>query len=190
MCPRQVHPFVHSKTQDPARSPAAGSFVLLKAQNAARLLGAAHPGPRLDFTRRGRGGKAGGTKLAVLPVSCGFPLARATRKIRVAIFTTFQLSSLLNFHIRRLEVHNLWDLVDLSVAPIDPAFTTTAKTLEGLLIFKAAIFAIFPFATFALSSPLKFNILRLEVHKPSASVDLSVPPKICAFHTPAKSLQG
>jgi len=165
-------------------------FVLLKAQNAARSLGAAHPGPRLDFIRRGRGGKAGGTKLAVLPVSCGFPLARATRKIRVAKFWKFQVSSLLNFHIRRLEVHNLWDLVDLSVAPIDPAFATTAKTLEGLLIFKAVIFAIFAFATFALSSPLKFNILRLEVHKPSASVDLSVPPKICALHTPAKSLQG
>ena len=114
-------------------------FVLLKAQNAARLLGAAHPGPRLDFIRRGRGGKAGGTKLAVLPVSCGFPLARATRKIRVAKFWKFQVSSLLNFHIRRLEVHNLWDLVDLSVAPINPAFATTAKTLEGLLIFKAVI---------------------------------------------------
>ena len=67
------------KAQDPGRVSAAGPsfvrskhrtlpvrlwqvlFVLLKAQNAARLLGAAHPGPRLDFTRRGRGGKAGGT---------------------------------------------------------------------------------------------------------------------------------
>ena len=130
---------VHSKAQDPARSPAAGSFCAIKAQNAARLLGAAHPGPRLDFYLPRSGGKGRRHKLAVSPVSCGFPLARATRKIRVANFGNSKFRAFLIFHIRRLEVHNLWDLVDLSVAPINPAFATTAKTLEGLLIFKAVI---------------------------------------------------
>ena len=48
----------------------------------------------------------------------------------------------------------------------------------------------FIFATFALSSPLKFHISRLDIHKPSASVDLSVPPKIRAFDSSAKSLSG
>ena len=162
----------------------------LKAQNAARSLRAAHPGPRLDFCSPRSGGKGRRHKTRRLARFLWFSLSKGHKKNPSCKFSKFPLSSLLNFYIQRLEVHNPWDLVDLSVAPIDPAFATIAKTLEGLLIFKASIFAIFAFATFALSSPLKFNILRLEVHKPSASVDLSVPPKNPASNFLAKFLHG
>ena len=86
------------KAQDPGRASAAGPslcsrkhrtlpvrlrqalFVLLKAQNAARLLGAAHPGPRLDFCSPRSGGKGRRHKTRRFARFLWFSLSKGPKK--------------------------------------------------------------------------------------------------------------
>ena len=165
-------------------------LVLLKAQNAARSLGAAHPGPRLDFYSPRSGGRGRRHKTRRLARFLWFSLSKGHKKnpsckiLEIPSFEPFEFP-----HSQARGPQSLGFSGSIGRSH-KSCLRNYSKNPGGVADFQGSDFAIFAFATFALSSPLKFNILRLEVHKPSASVDLSVPPKICAFHTPAKSLQG
>ena len=80
MCPRQVPLLCTQKHRTlPVRLRQA-PFVLLKAQNAARLLGAAHPGPRLDFYSPRSGGKGRRHKTRRLARFLWFSLSKGHKK--------------------------------------------------------------------------------------------------------------
>ena len=77
------------------------------------------------------GGIAGGINLAVPAKSCGNPLARAARKFAIQNFATLRFSSLLKFPFSRLDIQKPSAFLDLSVPPIDSAFDSIAKSLDG-----------------------------------------------------------
>ena len=114
-------------------------FRALKARSAARLPGAAHPGPSLDLGSRGCGITQDLLILAFLAFSCTFPLARATRKSRDCKFPKLQHSSLLNFQNFKARGPKACRFLDLSVPPIDRPARSIAKSLEGCANFQASI---------------------------------------------------
>ena len=80
MCPRQVHPFVHSKAQDPARSPAAGSFCAIKSTERCPFTRGSASWPSARFYSPRSGGKGRRHKTRRLARFLWFSLSKGHKK--------------------------------------------------------------------------------------------------------------
>ena len=190
MCPRQVHPFVHSKAQGPARSPAAGSFCAIKSTERCPFTRGSASWPSARFILAEVGGEGRRHKTRRLARFLWFSLSKGHKKnpsCKIWEIPSFEPFEFPHSQARGPQSLGFSGSIGRSHRS---CLHNYSKNPGGVADFQGIDLCDFPFATFALSSPLKFNILRLDIHKPSASVDLSVPPKICAFNFPAKSLQG